>query len=177
MTQRGSLRSFAALVALSILFGACSNSPEKDTLIEKATGTGQVKSRQIALPDQLLGLSVNQERVTQDVLKVNRPYVDSVGIFAMREKDLLRATLQVSHLNSVARPRSDAFRRSIINLMGTSTPLELRIGDTKVFNTSGNKQALFVWFEGRGFYVLSVHQDYPFPRTLLREVVKIDKGL
>ncbi|MEO7818838.1 MAG: hypothetical protein ABIS18_06815 [Actinomycetota bacterium] len=158
-------------VVVCLSLGACSNS-----LIERITGTGKIAgAREVAIPETILGLGVDQYSVSEQVLLVDRPYVDSVGLFAMREKDLLRATLQVSHLNSVARPRSEAFRRSIINLMGTSTPIEVQVEKTRIFSTSGNRQSLFVWFEKRTFYVLSVHEDYEFPRTLLREVIGLEE--
>lgn len=165
----------ASLVMVSLLASCASNS--RDSLLERATGTGTVKSRSVSLPSQLLGLAVSQEKLTKEILEVDRPYVDSVGIFSLRENDLLRATLQVGHLNTIAQPRSKSFQDSVINLMGSTTPTELNIGGIAVYNTAGNKQSLFVWFKGRGFYVLSVHEDYEFPRTLLRRVLELEQTL
>lgn len=166
-------RVFLSLCAVVFLFASCSGDGS-DSLLEKATGTGTVKSHVVKLPDQIIGLKVVPEKVDKEVLKVDRPYIDGIGVFSLRENDLLRATLQVSHLNSVARPKSKAFKDSVIGLMGSSTPIEIQVGKVTVYNTAGNKQSLFVWFEERGFFVLSIHEDYEFPRTLLRRVVELE---
>lgn len=171
-------QAFFVSICLALLSSSGCGREGQDNLLERATGTGALKgNRVVTLPSQVLGLKVAKEQVSKDVLKVDRPYIDSVGIFSMRENDLLRATLQVSRMNAVARPKSNSFRNSIINLMGTTSPQKLLVSDTVVYNTAGNKQSLFVWFEGRGFYVLSVHEDYEFPRTLLRRMIDLEQKL
>jgi hypothetical protein len=43
-----------------------------------------------------------------------------------------------------------------------------------VYLTTGNDQNIFMWFADRGFFVLSVRDDYEFPRTLLRRLVEME---
>lgn len=139
--------------------------------------TGKVSAPVIAFPSQMLGLSVQQENVAPQLKKVERPYVDAVAIFSLREKQLLRATVQLSRFNRLARPGSDSFRRSIVGLLGGSKALEMNLGKQTVFSTRTTQQNVFVWFKDRGMWVLSVHQDYEFPRTLLRRLVDLDVSL
>ncbi|MBW3588180.1 MAG: hypothetical protein KY429_02040 [Actinobacteria bacterium] len=140
----------------------------------------------VSIPSQVLGLQVSQEDVRGKIEEVQRSYLSAAGLFSLREGDLLRATLQVGRFNRSARPSEPSFQRSIIGLMGASVPEEITIhqvgGDrtlieTTVYATSGTDQNVFVWFGERTMYVLSVHQDYLFPRTLLRRLVQLDVQL
>lgn len=155
-----------ALLVIALLMAACSG--------EADTGVGVVSSSGITIPAQVLGLRVTPEDITKEAAGIERSYVDSNGLFSMREDELLRATLQVSRLSRFARPKSQGFRSSIAQLLGGATPVPIRVGDTVVSSTAGNKQNIFVWFRGRGMFILSIHQDYEFPRTLLRRVVSLE---
>ncbi|MEO7804904.1 MAG: hypothetical protein ABIS18_11530 [Actinomycetota bacterium] len=118
---------------------------------------------------------MKSEPVDKKITKeIKRSYTDTVGLFSFRDKDLLRASLQVSRLNSLARPNSTRFRKSVIELVGGSTPLRIRAEEVDVYTTSGNKQNIFIWFRGKGMFVLSVHQDYEFPRTLMRKLLLLE---
>ena len=112
------------------------------------------------------------ENVSSEIKGVNSSYLDGVGLFSFRETDkLLRATLQVSRFNDVAEPERRASatrswrssdRRSLWRCVSVKTD---------VYLTSGSEQNIFSWFDPKGFYVLSVRSDYPFPRTLLRKLL------
>lgn len=141
------------------------------------TGTGPVEAPKIQIPDQVMGLVVQQEPVASDVEEVERPYLDAVSIFSLREEDLLRASFQISRFNRIARPKSSAFRRLVTAQLGGSVPEELQVGEVTVYSTSGNEQRVYAWIEDRGFFVLQVHQDFEFPRTLLRRLVDLEIDL
>lgn len=145
-----------------------------DDLAGAVTGAPEPTSPRIGIPALILGLTVQQEDISGQIEQVDRSYLDSVGMFSLRENDLLRATLQIGRFNALARPRSDNFRNSIVGLLGSSKPLELRLGSTLVYSTSGNEQNVYLWFNDDGMFVLSVHRDYEFPRTLLRRIVDLD---
>jgi hypothetical protein len=163
--RRAASSAVAAVLLLSL--AACSPGDTTDQL----RGTGKIKPPVVRIPSQILGLRVAREDVSEQVKAVKRPYVDSVGMFSLREGDLLRATLQISRFNGLARQRLGTVRASTIGLTGSSKPLEIQVDDTLVYSTSGNEQNIFVWFKGNGYYVLSVHRQYEFPRTLLRRAV------
>lgn len=156
----------ALACAVSLISAACSQQAE--------TGVGTVEAAGIRIPKQILGLAVQAEDIRKEAVGVKQSYVDANGMFSMRDDELLRATLQVSRLSRFARPKSEGFRKSIASLLGGTTPTQLRVGDTMVNSTAGNKQNIFVWFRGRGMLILSIHQDYEFPRTLLRRVVALE---
>ncbi|HVE75385.1 MAG TPA: hypothetical protein VND22_01315 [Actinomycetota bacterium] len=165
------MRRLAFLVlALAFVLVACG---EGRDLREVVTGTGDITAPRIKVPGQILGLAVQPEDIANQVKSVDRPYVDSVGMFSLREEDLLRATYQVARFNGLARPEEKKFRDEIIGLVGSSDPQEIRVNDTIVYSTAGNQQQVYLWFKGNGYFVLSVHQDFEFPRTLLRRVVSL----
>lgn len=162
----------ALLIALALgSLSACSREVE-------VVGPGEASGAALPLPTQLVGLTVQPEAISpKDLEKIDRPYVDSLAVFGLRDGELLRATLQVARFNSVARPEDSDFRRSIIGVIGGRTPFELNVGGQTVNATTGTSQSIFSWFEGRGMFVLSIQQDYEFPRTLLRRLIDLDLEL
>lgn len=163
-------RAFIA-VFCAVLVSLTASCSKPDTT---AADSQAAKSAVLSMPRQVLGLAVKAEDVSKQTKGIKRSYTDSVGLFSFREADLLRASLQVSRLNSLARPKSESFRRSVIQLVGGSTPLKIRANGIDVYTTSGNKQNIFIWFRGKGMFILSVHQDYEFPRTLLRKILTLE---
>lgn len=158
----------AAACALLLFLPACGESSE-------AVARGEPSKAVVSLPSQILGLRVVEENVTGEIKGVNETYLNSLGLFSLREEDdLLRATLQVGRFNDVAEPRRRRFRDAIIAQLGSTVPLQLRVGNDDVWLTSGTEQSIFTWFDEQGFYVLSVRSDYSFPRTLLRRLLETD---
>lgn len=167
MHQKGKHWFIAA--ALVVMATACGTGASN--VVGVVTGGGQVQARKISLPSQILGLQVKTEDVSKQLNVAKRPYIKNVGLFSLREGDLVRSTFQISHFNDLARPDSSEFRSSIIGLLGASRPQRILVGDVLVYITSGNEQHIFAWFEDEAFYVLTVHQEYEFPRTLLRRMI------
>ncbi len=163
-----------SLLAVLSIGSACGTNAGT-TVVESVTGGGKVKSRQISLPSQVLGLQVKPEDISKQLIAAKRPYIDNVGLFSMRESDLVRATFQISRFNALARPESNDFRLSIIGLLGATRPQQIKVEDITVYATSGNEQSIFVWFDDEAFYVLTAHQEYEFPRTLLRRMIKLSE--
>lgn len=132
----------------------------------------------VDLPTEILGLRVQPERVDlSQIQKVSRPYIDQIAVFSMRQGKLLRATLQVARFNRAARPRDPKFRGSISGVLGGQQPIEAYINGTLVDSAAATSQNIFSWFNGRALFVLSVQQDYQFPRTLLRHIIDLDLKL
>lgn len=167
------MRRLAGLALVGLLLtGAACGDDEVDAAAQEPTAAS------LDLPAQIVGLSVQPEQISAgDLEQIDRPYVDSIAVFSLREDKLLRATLQVSRFNRLARPEDSDFRGSIIGVLGGQRPYELTVEDTEVTATTGTSQSIFAWFGGRGMFVLSVQQDYPFPRTLLRRLVERDLEL
>lgn len=131
----------------------------------------------LRLPTQVVGLRVQQEDVQPQLEEVERPYVDSVAVFSLREEDLLRATLQVAHFNRLARPGDEQFRGDVLSTIGGQEPVEFTVEDTTVTATGNTDQDIFAWFEGDRMFILSVARDFEFPRTLLRRILELDLSI
>lgn len=176
MRKHKAVRILGAALFLVVL-SSCGSSGGPD-VVGAVTGGGKVSQRQITLPSQILGLQVKAEDLTkQNLAQIKRPYLDNVGLFSLREGELVRATFQVSSFNAIARPDSGDFRASIIGLLGSSKPERVRVQEETVYVTTGNEQNIFVWFKGKGFFVLTAHSQYEFPRTLLRRIIEVEHGL
>jgi hypothetical protein len=151
----------ASLVAV-----ACSSGPAE---ISQRPGRATLR-----IPSQLVGLAVQQEDIGEELKRVDKPYVDSVAIFSLREDRLLQATLQVSRFNRLARPRDADFRSSIIATVGTTRAKTLKVDDKTVYATSAASQSVFVWFTNTGMFVMSISNDFQFARTLVRRTLDLE---
>lgn len=162
--------AFAAFVLLAGSFSSCSSND-----IEASEPT---TAASLNLPAQIVGLKLVAESLDEEDLdKIDRPYIDNLAVFSLREGKLLRATLQVARFNRAARPEDSSFRGQIIGVLGGQRPYEMLVDDTQVHATAGTGQNIFAWFGGRGMFILSVQRDYPFPRTLLRRMIERDLSL
>lgn len=161
-------RTSLAVIVCAVVASCSSDEPPGRAEITPARLEAQ-------LPATVLGLEVVEENVRGDIKGLSRAYLESVGLFSFRENDdLLRATLQIGRFNDVAPNELERFRDSIIGQLGASVPIELRVGDDRVFLAAGGEQSVYTWFDDEGFYALSVRSDYPFPRTMVRRLVGID---
>lgn len=124
------------------------------------------------VPDELLGLRVASEEVggAQDI---KDPYVEGVGLYSLRDGELLQGTLQVSRFSEDADAEKARFRQSVVQQIGSSVPRRYRMSDRTVYLTSGKRQTIAVWFNGRYFFVLSTRDEFDRPRALLREAVEV----
>ena len=162
------LHKVVAILIFVALAAGCSRG------IEGAiTGAGKVEAPRVKVPSQILGLLVAPEDVSAQTNDVERPYLDAVAVFSLREEDLLRATLQVGRFNRIARPNQAAFRKQVVSTVGGTVAEEMTVEGLSVYATSGTDQQLYSWIDGDGFYVLSIHKDFEFPRTLLRRVIRL----
>lgn len=165
--------TLSGVVFLTVIATSCGNEASP----VRVGAEPQVEAAGISLPGQIIGLQLREENVDEKLEEVDRAYLDSVGLFSLRENDLLRATLQVGRLNALAEPNSASFRNQIIDLLGSTRPTPIQVNGQIVYLTTGNEQSIFAWFEGRGFFVLNVHREYPFPRTLLRQILSLKQDL
>ncbi len=164
--MRGAL---AALAAACVLTATGCEGPATDA-------NARTEAARLRLPQQVVGLQVGAEKVGEKLKGVQRPYVDTVAVFSLREPDppVLQASLQVNRFNRAARPNDRAFRESIVATIGGTNPISLRVDDEPVYATTEAEQIVFVWFEGGGMFVLNVQKAFPFPRTLLRRLIELD---
>lgn len=158
----------AAVCACALLGGACAGG--------EAVGEETVTTAaRVQMPSKVLGLDVVTEDITGQLEEIRASYFDAVGLYSFRRDDnLLRATLQVGRFGPLADPDDPEFRAQVIGNLGATVPEEIRVGDETVFLTAGNEQNIFAWLEDDALLVLSIRNDYPFPRTLLRRLAEAD---
>jgi hypothetical protein len=157
--------------ACILLVPACSSSSEA----ESPSTPLPASAYEVNLPSRLLGLKVVSENIRSNLSQIQQSYLQGLGLFSFREgNDLLRATLQVGRFNDVADQKKTKFQSAIIGQLGSSVPIRLRVGDSSVYLATGSDQNIFSWFDDRGFYVLSIRSDYPFPRTMMRKLLNME---
>ena len=170
MSPRRGARALAAVAALTLALGACGG--DGDGEAEASVAPGDLDAD--FLPSQLLDLTVEKETV-ESVEAARGTYLDGLGLYSVREGDLLQATLQVGRFSEEAEYTDDTFQRAIVNQLGASAPTADRRGDQRVWLTTGKSQRVSVWFEQDMFFVLAVRDDFEQGRTLLRETLELDK--
>lgn len=163
--------SLALTVALSLVGTACAAKTQSVGAPIAGKSIKQVDSS--LLPGEVAGLKVTTEDVSAQLVGVKRAFVDRVGLFGLRRADLLVSSLQVSRFNSAAQVSSADFQSSVLARIGSTVPRLYILSGRRVFLTSGNKQTVAVWFRGRSMFVLSVRQDYPTPRSLVRQMLDL----
>lgn len=124
------------------------------------------------VPDEVLGLKVSKEE-TSAVQGAKSAFVDSIGLYSLRSDDLLQATLQVSRFTKDAKVKSESFRTGVVQQIGSSTPQAVQMDGTTIYLTTGKRQTVAVWFQGRYLYILGTREEYATPRALLRELVTV----
>ena len=176
MTPR--IRAAAALIAAATLLvplGACSDDDDGAAFADQSLAGEDIEQVEgDLLPSEFLGLKVAKEDVSGALATSKRSYVDATTLYSLRtEDDLLQATLQVSRFTPKSEYESRPFRNSLLNQIGGSRPRSVRVGDDTVYLTTGTKQQLAVWFRGRYMLILATREDYPTPRTLIREALAV----
>ena len=165
------LRCLGAVVAAAVALAGCARS---DASVAPTPGKA-VKALDIPnLPADLLGLKVAPENVSEELAKVPAAFIDSLSLYSLRHNDLVMATLQVSRFNDGADVKSEKFRQTVVNQIGSTAPHTVRLGGDTVYLTTGTKQSIGVWFKGRYLFVLATRGDYDQPRTLLRKALEIE---
>ena len=159
-----------ALLVVGLAMTACGS---KDPVVERADQRKVAPLDAPGVPGELHGLKVKRENVKSALTSAKRPYLDGAALFSLRDGDRLMATLQVGRFADDARWTDDDFRGSLLSTIGGGSPRELRMGDQRMYLTSGDRQALAIWFKGRDLYILSSREDYDFPRGLLRDATSL----
>jgi hypothetical protein len=164
-------RRAAVVVALAITaaLGACGTS--------RATPSATVGIKSLppgAVPTKVLDLTVASEDVHEALSQVSRSYLDATSVYSFRSADLLQATLQLSRFIASSRYQSPKFQATLVNQIGSTQASHVRVGDRDVYLTAGNQQRIAVWFRGRYMFVLATREDFPQPRTLLRQLLQVE---
>jgi hypothetical protein len=166
MTKVGR-RVAALVVGGSLLLAGCGNDAPD-------VGAKEVEAFDASIvPSELLGLAVGTEDIG-GAEHVKDPFVEGVGLYSLREGELLQGTLQVSRFTEDANSETARFRNAVVQQIGSTVPQQYRMGGRSVYLTAGKRQSIAVWFRGRYFFVLSMREEFEQPRALLREALEIN---
>jgi hypothetical protein len=162
--------AWAVLVALAFATAGCGSAE----VVASATGAQIDQLPADVLPATLAGLHVRHEDVRTELKQVRRSYAQAAGLWSLRrDDDRVQATLEIVRFFDEPRYSSNAFRRTIVNQIGTSRPVETRMGAHPVYRTTGTKQTVALWFSGRHMLLLSIRDDLKTPRTLIRRALEV----
>ncbi len=156
------------LLALAAVFGAGACGGDDD----KKAAAPLKEIAATSMPAELMGMPMLPEPAAELVKTNKQPFVDEIGLFAMRQEELLQATLQISRFSPEAKVEDPQFRTALAEQISSSEPQVLRMGETLVYMSASAKQSLVVWFKERTMFVMAVRGEYPQPRALLREAIE-----
>jgi hypothetical protein len=156
--------------AVAVLLPACGSAK----VVASATGAQIDELPADVLPPKLNGLTVRHEDVRVELKQVRRSYAQAAGLWSLRRSDdRVQATLEIVRFFNEPRYSSAGFRRTIVNQIGTSRPVETLMGDRSVYRTTGTKQTVALWFSGRHMLLLSIRDDLKTPRALIRRALEV----
>jgi hypothetical protein len=171
------MRRLPAIVAALVIgvtsLAACGGG---DPAVERAEARSIESLDTPGVPGVLHDLKVKREDLDDVLDDAKRPYLDGMALFSLRDGDRLMATLQIGHFAPDAKWKTSRFRSSLLATIGGGNPRRLRMDDQSVYLTSGDRQALAVWFEDQHLFILSTREDYDFPRGLLRDATELVVG-
>jgi hypothetical protein len=165
------MRRAAVVLVVALLLGACGKG---DPSVERAEARTIAALDADGVPGTLRGLSVEREDVEDTFETADRPYIDGLVLFSLRDGERLMATLQIARFADDAKWRTNRFRTSLLATIGGGKPRQLRMGEQEVYVTAGDRQGLAVWFKDQHMFVLSTREDYEFPRGLMRDAIELE---
>jgi hypothetical protein len=127
------------------------------------------------VPASLEGLVSRHEDVRAGLNEVRRSYVQSAGLWSLRrEDDQVQATLQIIRFFDQPRYESSTFRQIIVNQISSTRPKGTNMGGRTVYRTAGSDQTTALWFRDLNMFLLSIRNDYPKRRSLIRQALEIE---
>lgn len=169
MTRRLASAALGGLLVVTGLAG-CADDPVAVRDAEART----IEPLDAGLPLFLSGLRVDEEDIAATLEAGERPYLEAMGLWSLREEDdLLQATLQIGRFSDDVDPADEEFQDRIVTNIGPGART-LRMGEQTVHVTGGDRQTLSIWFSGEHLFILSTRDGYGGGRRLLRAVLEIE---
>jgi hypothetical protein len=154
------------------LSGACGSSASGESTPLRHGGPTEVRADLV--PAQLAGLHVNEEDVQTLEKQAGRlSYLSDTRLWALRDGDRLRATLQVGTFVPDSEPSNEKFQDTVASLISGASSHVRNVGGHRVSVTSVNKQPMYIWVQDEVLFVLTLAGDHQAPRTLLRSALDL----
>jgi hypothetical protein len=170
--MRALSRTVALCLASALALAACGGdaSPTEraeDRVIEPLEAS--------PVPPDLNGLRVTEENIGDTLDAARRPYLEAATLYSLRQDDdALQATLQVGRFADDAEYTEEDFQLTLVTNVGSGTARDFRMGDKRVWLTTGDRQTIALWFSGRYVFILSAREEYLGTRSLLRKAMEIE---
>jgi hypothetical protein len=133
---------------------------------------GPTEVRADLVPKVFVGLNANLEDVaTLEKEAGKTSYLAHTRLWALRQGDRLRATLQVSTFVPNSNPDDHAFQDTLVSQIAEASWRSRMLGGLRVFVTSANHQPMYIWIKDDVLFVLSIAAGFPSPRAALRQTM------
>lgn len=120
------------------------------------------------VPPQLAGLRVVAEPLAPLLQGVSASDATAAGFYSLRAGRQLEATLQLTKFGPTVSWRSRSLQQRVVNQIGEAQPRVVALPDGDVYVSAGGHDRLAVWFRSGYLFVLTIRNDYAYPRTLVR---------
>ena len=132
-----------------------------------------VPASQASVPSTINGLRTKLERSEATKQQRKRQYLTNVDLYSLRRGKTLEATLQFGTFREDAPVGSRKFQRSIAGQLGSTIPIEQRVGGLTLYLAKAKSLTLVAWFRGRTLAILSIRANYTTPKTLIRNALDV----
>lgn len=164
-------RRLAALVSCALLAAGCSGGS-----LPGPSGRSIAILPASSVPGTMAGLSVRTDDVRPSLRSVEHSYVDAIGFYSLRSHRQVEATLEVARFGRQADYGSAAFRSSVAGGVEQAAPEQLSVRGAQVYQASGTRSTIDVWFSGPWMMELTVLGTYKHARSLLEAAVAASPG-
>lgn len=143
---------------------------------QAAKTSGRVVWHDVAYtaPASVAGYDIREETAASAGLRQGGPdsLIDGGHLYSFRQGTRLYATLEVAELKPGAGVSDPAFRDNVVAQIGTSVMRAVQLDKQTVYEGTGNRELVYVWFKGRLLHVLLTH-DVKDPTPLVKELIKL----
>ena len=135
-------------------------------------GSPTIGQTEPSMPGEIGGLKVGTEKLVAEK-QTDREYLDEIHLYSLRRGKQLEGTIQLGRFRASAPVDQVSFRRSIASQVGTTVPVEHRVGGDTVFVTKSKRLSIAVWFSEPYMFVLSIRETYGSPKRLIRSALEV----
>jgi hypothetical protein len=130
------------------------------------------------VPSTIEGLTVQEDTKAKDrFAKLPKKALVADGrLFAIRQGDLLVATLQLSTLVPEVDLTNQKRHDEMADKLMTGVKQQLRIDNTDVYQAAGDEKTEYVWFGRQMFEVLQVKGSSVKPEDMLKAIIAFQQS-
>ena len=161
------LRGIGTMLALAPVIAGCGQSAKTAT---------KVVWRDVAYtaPSDVATYHVSEEKAAADGLRQGGAdsLIDGGRLYSFRLGTRLFATMEVAELKAGSNATDTTFQQNVVAQIGTSVMRAVTIDKQVVYEGTGNRELVYVWFKGRLLHVVLTH-DVKDPTPLVKELIKL----